>query len=88
MRDNATRGWSPVGRCQSTSRVRGDTLMTQPSRYAALGGVEPELVGLTGKALTRDVMRILRFVVQAAGWLHSILLLGRIVVDKISGHVF
>ena len=38
--------------------------------------VEPELVGLPGKALTRDAMRRLRFVLHAAGWVHSMVLHG------------
>ena len=38
---------------------------------AAPGRVEPELVGLPGKTLTQDSRRRLRFVVHAAGWLHS-----------------
>ena len=70
MRDKAKGVWSHAGRCRSTSRVRGDTL-TSPSRCAALGRVEPEFVVLSGKVLTRDAMRRLRFAVHAAGWLHS-----------------
>ena len=39
-------------------RVRGDTLMTPDhTTISALGRVEPELVGLPGKALTRDATR-------------------------------
>ena len=49
-------GWSHVGRCRSTSKMRADTLMTTLSRCGSLGSVEPELVGLQGKALTRDAM--------------------------------
>ena len=45
--------------------------ITPPSRCAALGMVELELVGLLGKALTRDATRRLRFVVHAHGWLHT-----------------
>ena len=43
----------------------------QPSRCAALGRVEPELVGLPGKVLTRDATRRLQYDVHAADWLHS-----------------
>ena len=41
-----------------------------------MGRVDLELVGLLGKALTQDVTRRLRFVVHAAGWLHSMVLHG------------
>ena len=74
MRDKA---WSHVGRFRSISTVRGDALTTAdrtPSRYAALGKIESELVGLLRKAVTRDCMRRLRFVVHAADWLHSMVL--------------
>ena len=58
-----------------------NTLMTPvappPSRCAALGWVESELVGLPGMALSLDAMGRLRFVVCAAGWLHSMVLHGR-----------
>ena len=67
-------GWSNVGRCRSTYRLRGDILMTPDhtsSQYAALGRVESKLFGLFCKALTRDATRRLRFVVHAAGWQHS-----------------
>ena len=64
-------GWSHDGRCRNISKVSGDTLMTLPSRCEALGSVEPEFVGLPGKALTLDATRRLRFIVHAAGWLHS-----------------
>ena len=47
---------------------------TSPSRYASFGRLEPELVSLPGKVLTRDVTRSLRFVVHAAGWVHSMVL--------------
>ena len=57
--------------CRSTSRVRGDTLITPPSRCTALGRVEPELIGVPGKVLIQDATRRIRFVVHAAGWLHS-----------------
>ena len=62
-------GWSHVGKFRSASRVRGDILMSL--------WVEPELVGLPGKALAMDVTRRLRFVVHAAGWLHSMVLYRR-----------
>ena len=39
--------------------------------------VEPELAGLFGKALRLDATRRLRFVVNAVGWLHSVVLRGR-----------
>ena len=45
-----------------------------PSRYAALGRIESELVGLPGMALTWEATRRLRFVVHVAGWLHSMVL--------------
>ena len=55
------------------------TLTTpDPSRCATLGRVEPESIGLHGKALTRDATRRFRFVVHAAGWLHSMALHGRV----------
>ena len=38
-----------------------------PSRFAGLCRVEPELVGLRGKALAGDATRRLRFLVHAAG---------------------
>ena len=56
--------------------------ITPPSRCTALGMVEPELVGLPVKALTRDATRRLRFVVNAAGWLHSMVLHGRTFVGS------
>ena len=43
---------------------------------AALGGVEPELVGFPGMALARDARKMLRFVVHAAGWLYTMVLYG------------
>ena len=52
-------------------------LVAPPSRCASLDRVGPELVGLPGKALTRDATRRLRFVVHAAGWLHSMVYHGR-----------
>ena len=55
--------WAFVWRGRSISRIRGDKLMTPDhttSRCAALGG--QELVGLPGKASTRDARRRLRFV--------------------------
>ena len=73
-------GWSQVGICRSTSCVRGDTLMIPghyPSRCAAPGRVESELVRLPGKALIRDTTRRLRFVVHAASWLQYMVLHGR-----------
>ena len=67
-------GWSHVERCSTIFSARGDTLLTPLSTYGALGRVELELADLTGMALTRDVTRNLRFVVHAAGWLHTIVL--------------
>ena len=58
-------GWSHVGRCRNTPRVRGDALMlpiTSPSWCAVQGRVEPELVGLQGEVLTWDATRRLRLV--------------------------
>ena len=75
-------GWHACGtkpRGLDTCRallVRGDKLMTPPSRCAALGMAESESVGFPGKALARDATRRLRFVVHAAGWLHSMMLHG------------
>ena len=66
-------GWSHVGRCRSTSQVRGDDTRSH-HRPGALGRVEPELVGLPGKTLTRDATRRLQFIVHAAGWPHSMML--------------
>ena len=68
--------WSHVRRCQRTFRVKGDTLITPPSKCAALGRVELKLDGLPGKTITRDATRSHQFVVHAAGWLHSIMLHG------------
>ena len=51
---------SHVWRCQITSRVRGNSMMTSitpPSKCAALCRVESVLSGLHEKALTRDAMR-------------------------------
>ena len=53
------------------------TCVAPPSRCTALGRVVPELVGLPGKVLTRDATRRLRFVVNAADWLQSMMLHGR-----------
>ena len=57
-------------KAKEIGRMSGDA-GAPPNRCAPLGTIEPELVGLTGKALARDAMRRLQFVVQAAGWLHS-----------------
>ena len=43
---------------------------------ASLGTVEPESNGLPGRALTQNAMRRLQFIVNAAGWLHSMVLHG------------
>ena len=76
-------GWSHVGRCPSTSQVQSDIpmtpdhtghLITPPSWCAALGRVESKLVGLHGKA--HDATRRLQLVVNASGWLHSMVLHG------------
>ena len=45
--------------------------ITSPYSCVALGRVKPELVGIPGKALTRDAMRRVQFDVNAAGWLHA-----------------
>ena len=50
--------------------------ITPTSRFAALGRVEPNLVGLLGKALTRDATKCLRFIVLAAGCPHIMVLHG------------
>ena len=55
--------------------------ITPPSRCAALGKVEPELVAVAGKALTHVSTRRLRFDVHAVGWLHSMGLHGRGAAD-------
>ena len=57
--------------------------MTPPSMYASLGRVDPELVGLHRKALIRDATRRLMFVVDAVGWLHSMVINGRNVAFSI-----
>ena len=72
-------GWSHVGRCRRTSSVRGDTLIT-PDHIAFMvrgSGFDRAgiFVGLTGRALTRDATRSLRFVVHAAGWLQYMMML-------------
>ena len=43
-----------------------------------MGRVVPELVSLPGKTIIRDATRRLRFVVNAAGWLHSMVLHGSV----------
>ena len=73
-------GWSHVGRCRSTTRVRGDTLMTPHHtafQTAVLGMAELELVDFQGKAIALDAKGRLRFVVHAADRRHSIVLHGR-----------
>ena len=61
-----------AGQGRGVGRMPGDAValpecevQTPPSWCAALGTVEPELVGLPGKALTRDATRRLRFVFHA-----------------------
>ena len=51
--------------------------ITPPSRCESLGRVKPELVGLPSKSLAQDSKRRLRFFVQIAGWLHSMVRHGR-----------
>ena len=60
--------------------MRDDTLLipiTPLTRCATLSRLQPKLVGHPGKALARDATRILRFVIHAAGCLHSMVLHGR-----------
>ena len=57
------------GDARSSSRVRGDTLMTPPSRCAALRRVELELMCLLEKAPVRC---------PSVSWLQSIMLYRRI----------
>ena len=64
------------GDAGTLSEFEVKTLMTPPSSCAAMGRVEPELVGLPGKTSTRDATKRLRFVVHAAGWLRSTVLHG------------
>ena len=68
-------GWPHVRRCQNISFV----LMT-PDHTVLLvnssGRVKLELVGLPGRTLAQDKTRMLLFVVNAAGWLHSMVLHG------------
>ena len=52
------------------------TLITSPSWCAALGRLESKLVGILWKALAWDATRRLRLDVNAAGWLHSLVLHG------------
>ena len=83
-----TRGWSHFRRWMSSSRVQCDTLMTPmtpPSKFAALSRVESELVGLPGKAFTRDATRRLWFAVHAASWQNSMVLHGRVLVEEVDG---
>ena len=79
MHTGQSLGWSHVERCRKTIGERCDKLHqnTPPSRCAALGMVESELVCLPGKALTRDATRRFRFFVHAVGRLHSMVLHGR-----------
>ena len=60
-------GWLHVRRCWSTSRVQCDTLDNTAFLCAAVDRVEPELVTLPEKALARDAMERLCFVVHAVG---------------------
>ena len=72
--------WSYVGSCRSTFRIQGDTLMTPDHtavQVCSSGYGRAKLVGLPGKALTRDVTRRLLFVIHGAGWQHSMRLHGR-----------
>ena len=55
-------GWSYVGTIPECEVIHRDPI-TPPSRCTAL-----DMVGLLGKALTRDTTRRLRFVVHAAGY--------------------
>ena len=59
---------------QALAECKVKTLITPSSRCAALGMVEPELVGLPGKALTWDVTKKLRLDSHATSWLHSMVL--------------
>ena len=74
MHAGKIQGGSHVGRCRCTCHRWHP--ITPPSRCAALGRVEPELVGLPGMDLALDATRRLRFVVHTAGWLHSTVLHG------------
>ena len=65
MWDN-TRGWVACREMPKHFQRGSDTLITPPSRLAALGRVELGLVGLPGKALTRDATKRLRVIVHAA----------------------
>ena len=59
--------------------MRVITLMTPDHttfQVYSSGRVAPKLVGIFVKALTRDATRRFRFVVHAAGWLHSMVLHG------------
>ena len=53
-----------VGRCRGSYRVRCDALVAPVVLVRNSGS------GLPGKALARDAMRRLPFVVHAVGWLH------------------
>ena len=67
MRDKANGVWSHVWRCLSTSRARGDTLMTPDHTAVQVRRAESELVGVPGQAFAHDVKRKLRSVVHAVG---------------------
>ena len=74
-----------LGKCQSTSRVRSDMLMTlhhTPYWCISLDWVESELVGLSVKVLAWDATRGHRFVVRTAGGLHSMVVAVVVVVSS------
>ena len=73
MLNKDRRCWSHhmLGDAGALPENKVNTLMTPPSRCTVLGRVNPELVGLSGKTITRNAMRRLRFVVIATGWLHG-----------------
>ena len=77
------RSWSHIGRCRSSS-VCGVKTQMLPNyttfQMRSSGRAELELVGLKGKALSRDATGRLRFDVNAAGWL---LLLARLIKRQV-----
>ena len=60
--------------CEVNTLIKPDRTTIQVS---GLGRVEPELVVFLRMALSRDATRRHRFVVNAAVWVHSMVLHGR-----------
>ena len=66
MQDNAMRGCSNVGRCRSTSRVRSKDTDDSRSHRHPCAQLWVGISRSSGKALTRNATRRLRFITHAA----------------------